>query len=289
MEVSSLPSQFGKPEFYKDFEHEGRASLVVVEMWKGRRWIILYHLQEQRWMFVRRYMCCGPDGFLARVYQEYAPRWLYGASVDGDGGYIVVEKSDHVWFLFYDGDMEYCCLLDTVEIPSLDVVPYPVDQYMGFLLDDNVVGQLREILPILASICEVYLVDTMNERVAYLVEDTGFLRRLFRYIWVGVDWHREGPFEAVDRGQWVGVRQRTTDISGIYEGRIGLESLRIVVEDGGILRWWHTYVLQASEWLFCSTHFALLEDDEDELVDVYDGIVEPSFVEDLDEEPGFES
>ncbi len=96
--------------------------------------------------------------------------------MDGDGGYIVVEKGDFVWLLCYDGDMEYCCLLDMIEIPSLDIVACPFDQYLGLLLDDNTAIQLRGILPILANICEVYLIETRDTQVAYMIEDTGFLR-----------------------------------------------------------------------------------------------------------------
>jgi hypothetical protein len=188
MDILSLPSQFGKPEFYKLFDHGGKPGLVVVEMWKGQRWIILYHHPEQQWIAASRYVCCGPDGLLAWVHQEYAPRWLYGASVDGDGGYLVIEKGEAVWILCYDGDMEYCCLLDMIELPSLDSVACPVDQYLELLLDDNTAVHLREILPLLANICEVYLIETINIQVAYMIEDIGYLRRFFRYLGIGGSW-----------------------------------------------------------------------------------------------------
>jgi hypothetical protein len=165
--------------------------------------------------------------------------------VDGGGGYIVVERDGSVWLLCYDGDFEHCCLLDMMELLSLHIVACPVDQYLELLLDDNAAVQIRGILPILASICEVYLIETVNTRVAYMIEDTGFLRRLFRYMWVEESWRREGPFEVVDRARRGKVRQCITDISGVFEGRVGLDTIRIVVEDGAVVRWWHTYYLQA--------------------------------------------
>lgn len=288
MSGEALPTQFGRAEFYKEFDHHGGRCLVVVEVWKGRRWIILYRLQEQGWVVSSRYAVCGPDGLLAWIRQEYAPRWYYGASVDGEEDYIVVEKGDRVWLLCFDGDMAYFCLFDKMEIPALDTVAYTADQYMEILLEDTSVVQLREILPVLASICEVYLIDSVNEKIAYMVEDTGYLRRLFRYLWVGESWHREGPFEAVDREQWDDISQRITDISGIFEGRVGLETMRIVVEDGVILRWWHSYSLQADGWVLCKTHHAVVEGSDDDIgfVNEFDSSAVPVFVGELDDEVG---
>jgi hypothetical protein len=284
MDVSSLPSQFGRPEFYKVFDHDGKPGLVVIEMWRGRRWIVLYHQPEQQWIAKGRYVCCGPDGLLAWMSQEYAPRWLYGASVDGDGGYIVVEKGDFVWLLCYDGNMEYCCLLDMIEIPSLDIVACPLDQYLGLLLDNNAAIQLRGMLPILANICEVYLIETKDTQVAYMIEDTGFLRRLFRYMWVGGAWRCEGPFEVVVRDRWDNMGQGKADVSDVFEGRVALDTVRIVVEDGDVVRWWHTYFLQAGRWEFYDTHHAVMEIDDDGLIIDFDNSGEPDFVEDLNEE-----
>jgi hypothetical protein len=239
MLANAIPTQFGKAEFWREFDHDGRLGLVVVEMWRGNRWIVLYYRQEQFWIVSSRYIVCRPDGPLARIHQEYAPRIYYGASVDGDGSYIVVKREDRVWLLSYDIDMDYCGLLDVVEIPSLDIVVYPVDQYLDFLLEGSALIQLRNVVPTLASVCEVYLIDTVNSRIAYMVEDTGFSRRLFWYVWVGESWHREGLFDAVDRERRRDVRSRITDISDVYEGRVALDTIRIVVEEGVILRWWH--------------------------------------------------
>jgi hypothetical protein len=264
MLVESLPTQFGRAEFYQEFEHNGRLGGVVIEMWNGRHWIIIYNRQNDSWVAAERYAVCGLDGLPPWVRQEYAPRWCHGASVDGDGGYIVVEKSDRVWLLLYDGDVEYCCLLDVIEIPSLDVVPYPVDRYRSYLLDNTALVRLREVLPVLANICDVYLIETVAGRIAYMAEDIGLCRQLFRYLWAEETWLLEGPFEAVDPEVGEGVMpQRITDITGIFEGRTAHGVTRIVVEDGIHLRWWHTYVLHSSEWLLDSTHHAVVEDDED--------------------------
>ena len=104
--------------------------------------------------------------------------------------------------MLYDGDFDYISLLDVVEIPCLDVVPYRTEQYLEYLLDSRALVQLREELPVLANICEVYLIETVNEQIAYMVEDTGYSRRLFQYVWCDESWNLEGPFGAVDRDLW---------------------------------------------------------------------------------------
>ncbi len=77
--------------------------------------------------------------------------------------------------------MEYCCLLDSMEIPSLDVVPTNFHQYLDDLLNDDAAIWLRAMLPIMANICEVYLINILTEKVAYMVEDTDYCRCLFQY------------------------------------------------------------------------------------------------------------
>jgi hypothetical protein len=282
MSTVELPIRFGRAEFWQEFEHNNRQCLVVVEMWRGRRWILIYFEQESRWIVSSRYAVCSPDGFLARIPQEYAERLYYGASVDGDGGYIVVEKGDSIWILLYDGDLDYLSLLDMIQIPCLDVVPYPMEQYLEFLLDSRVLNQLREELPVLANICEVYLIETVEEQIAYMVEDTGYLRRLFQYVWVGENWHLEGPFGAVDRDLWGDQRRVITDISAIYVGRTAQGMLKVVVEDGAYLRWWHTYIFSNNVWQLSKTHHVVLDDDEpDELERGIGESVVPDFVDDL--------
>ncbi len=122
----------------------------------------------------------------------------YGASVDGDGDYVIVEKEYRVWFLFYDGDMEYCCMLDSIQF-----------------------------------ICEVYLVSTKPEWISYVVDDTGLLRRLVWYRWDGVSWVHDGPYEAVDHSV-LGVSEGLVvdlgvDISGVYENCSAHNTVWIVV------------------------------------------------------------
>ncbi len=46
--------------------------------------------------------------------------------------------------IFFDGDMEYCCLLDTIELPALDIVPIGVSQYGVNLVDNSDQIALRE-------------------------------------------------------------------------------------------------------------------------------------------------
>lgn len=283
MSVESLSSQFGKAEFCKEFEHDGRQGVVVIELWKGRRWIILYYLLEQNWVVAERYAVCRQDVLPPWIRQEYAPRWYQGASVDGEGSYIVIEKSDHVWLLLYDGNVEYCCLLDVIELPSLDVVPYSVDQYLSYLLESNALVRLREVLPVLASICEVYLIDTIPGRIAYMMEDNGVHRRLFRYLWVEEAWLLEGPFEPVDQLVRESVPQKITDISGVFEGRNAQGLMRIVVEDGICLRWWHTYIFLSPGWSLDNSHHAEVEGDEDNGVMEEVDQVEPEIVEEIDD------
>jgi hypothetical protein len=212
MSAVELPTQFGKAEFWKEYDHDGRRSLVVVEMWRGRRWILLYFKWESHWKVLSRYAVCIPDGLLARIPQEYAERLYYGASLDGDGGYIIVEKGDRVWIMMYSADFEHCSLLDMVEVPSLDVVEYPRSQYLNFLLDSHALNQLRRVLPVLANICEVYLKETVEEQIAYMVEDTGVSRQMFLYVWMDETWYPEGPFRAVERNLWKEQPQVVTDI-----------------------------------------------------------------------------
>ncbi len=234
-------------------------------------------------MVSSRYAVCGPDGVLARIPQEYAERLYYGASVDGDGGYIVMEKGDSIWILLYGGDFGYISLLDMIRIPCLDVVPYPMEQYLEFLLDSRASNQLREELPLLANICEVYLIETVEEQIAYMVEDSGYSRRLFQYVWVGGNWHLEGSFGAVDRDLWGDQQQVITDISAIFVGQTARGLLKIVVEDGANLRWWHTYVLSHNVWQLSKTRHAVLDNDEpDELEQRFDESIVPDFVDDVE-------
>ncbi len=178
---------------------------------------------------------------------------------------------------------DYLSLLDMIRIPCLDVVPYPMEQYLEFLLDSRALNQLREELPVLADICEVYLIETVEEQIAYMVEDTGYSRRLFQYVWLGGIWHLEGPFGAVDRALWGNQRQVVTDISAIFVGRNPRGLLKVVVEDGANLRWWHTYICSHDVWLLSKTHHAVLDDDEpDELEQGFEEGIVPDFVDDVE-------
>jgi hypothetical protein len=148
MSPVNIPTQFGKAEFYQEFSYDGRSGLAVIELWIGRRWLILYHHQDHSWIVWQRYAICGPEG-------QYAPRWYYGASLDEDDSYIVVEKSDRIWLLLVEGRMEDGYLLDAIEVSLLNVVPYPVSQYLGYLLEDDAAIQLNNMLPLLENICHV--------------------------------------------------------------------------------------------------------------------------------------
>jgi hypothetical protein len=218
MSSENIPTQFGKAEFYKEFSYDGRPGLVVIELWIGRRWLILYHLQDHSWIVWRRYAICGPEGLLRLIPQQYAPRWYYGASLDEDYSYIVVEKSDRVWLLIVEGSMEDGYLLDSRVVSMLNVVPYPVSQYLGYLLEDDAAIQLRNMLPLLENICHVDLVETITERVAYLIEGGGNNRRLFLYRWVEEAWALEGSFQLVGRDLRIGIITPViTDISGVFQ------------------------------------------------------------------------
>jgi hypothetical protein len=127
----------------------------------------------------------------------------------------------------------------------------------------------------------VYLIETVNEQIAYMVEDTGYTRRLFQYVWLDGIWNLEGPFGAVDRNLWGGQRRVITDISAIYVGRTAQGMLKVVVEDGANLRWWHTYIFSNSVWLLSKTHHAVLDDEPDELEQGIGESVVPDFVDDL--------
>ncbi len=63
-----------------------------------------------------------------------------------------------------------------------------------------------------------------------------------------------------------------TDISGEYESQTELGLEQVVVEDGVVLRWWHTYVLCQEESVLRFSHHALTEDDDEELDDLESGI-----------------
>jgi hypothetical protein len=102
-----------------------------------------------------------------------------------------------------------------------------------------------------------------------MVEDTGSYRRLFRYLWIEGSWRCEGPFEVVDRARWNDVGQEKTDISDIFEGRFAVDTIRIVIEDGVVVRWWHTYLFRSNRWELCCSHHAVVESEDGNLF-VYD-------------------
>jgi hypothetical protein len=121
MSANALPVQFGEVKFYKEFHHSGKGYLFVVEVCKERRWMILYQKLYQEWVVMGRFVVCCPVD-LYWIQQKYGSRLYCGASVDGDGSYLIVETVDHIYLLFFDGDKECGCLLDVMEIPSLDPV-----------------------------------------------------------------------------------------------------------------------------------------------------------------------
>lgn len=92
-----------------------------------------------------------------------------------------------------------------------------------------------------------------------MVEDTGYSRCLFRYTWMGEDWKLEGPFVSVERGG-EDVRNVITDVAGVYESGMSLGGrFRIVIEDGLILRWWHTFSLSDAGEELLRSHHALID------------------------------
>jgi hypothetical protein len=75
------------------------------------------------------------------------------------------------------------------------------------------------------------------------------------------------------------------EVSEVFEGRVAVGNLSVVVEDGIVVCWWHTFLFQAGRWELYSTHHAVVESEDDSLL-VYadDGNSEPDFVDELTEE-----
>jgi hypothetical protein len=269
MSLFPLHVQFGEAEFYREFDHNGALYLFVIEGWRGCRWMILYCKRGQDWVVAERYTVCR-SADLYWIPQEHGSRLYSGTSVDRDGSYLTVERGDHILLSFYDSDVKYGCLLDTMEVPSLSLVPLHDHHDLESPLSDDAVIQLRGMLPVMANICEVYLVELVVERVAYMVEDTGFHRRLYRYTWIEGHWVLEGPFETVRNDGRDIARSLIANIVGVYEGYTSHGRLQVVTEDGLILWRWHTYHYHTSGWHLRYSHHALKEYGDDELIEFED-------------------
>jgi hypothetical protein len=176
MSSDLLPSKFGLPEYYGEFAVDVRVGLVVIKRWQWRRWVVIYYRVHGEWELSSCYTVCRPVGPLGWIVQEHAPQLYYGASVDSDGSYVVIEGEIGVWVMFYDLDIDRCCLLDTAVLPSLNMVGTNAFQYARYTEYPAVVALQEMLLPLMLSIGEVNLVDTLIETVAYVVEYFGTRR-----------------------------------------------------------------------------------------------------------------
>jgi hypothetical protein len=235
----------------------------VIEALGYRRWVMLYWWNLTGWKIFGQYMVCPRVGPLAILCPSYAPCMYSGVSVDKDGEYVVIEMAEKVWILIFDiADSDTCSLLETYEISSLDVVDAEYMVYydaMGSVAE----AQLQEVLPVMANIYDAYVVNILNERVAYVSEYNGNSYRIYRYVWIDNGWKLEGPFELVGREEKDKIRSIVARVSGVYSQEEFVGAVRIVVEDGELIRWWHTYKLSCDGWVFCSTHHAVTQYSED--------------------------
>jgi hypothetical protein len=124
-------------------------------------------------------------------------------------------------------------------------------------------AQLQEVLPVMANIYDAYVVNVLNERVAYVSKYNGISYRIYRYVWIDNGWKLEGPFELVGQEEKDKIQSIVARVSGVYSQEEFVGAVRIVVEDGELIRWWHTYKLSSDGWVFCSTHHAVTQYSED--------------------------
>ncbi len=119
------------------------------------------------------------------IVQEYATRLYYGASMDSDKSYIVIEKGYGIWVMFYDLNIVGCSLLDVLELPSSIAVDSDISQYVRDMEYPAEVAIQELLLPLI--VCEVNLVDTLADTITYIIEYSGNRRNFYRYHWLGED------------------------------------------------------------------------------------------------------
>ena len=182
-----VPATFGYIERYQKYWKQGKLELIVVEKWKYRRWILLYSLQDKEWVVSSRFALCGPIGSLSYIHQSYGCWEFCGPSVDFECLCVVVEKKDtRLWLITYEVEVEGpgYWLVDEVEFDDLIPVDPPALALAREEESYAVEASLVEVLPVMADICDVQVVSTASEQLAFVTEGFGCHRRLFLYKWI---------------------------------------------------------------------------------------------------------
>ncbi len=234
----SVPAQYGYIEcYYRFFGACDR--LLVVERWATQRWMILYRLEWMRWVCYERHIVCKPLGVHRRLESDGSPWLLFGVIVEGDSSCAAIEcRGSCRYLMLFDGneDSSDGALLEEIELMDcMDVDTGAHELVQGNSSATSTVDRF----PHSPGADDVQIISSKDEHIAFVTAGMLRQKKLLMYSWDGRGWNLSLVFRVVLDEEKKAVTECREQIMDVYIGIRQQVLVRLVVEAGSYLRWWH--------------------------------------------------